>query len=273
MRSHSFLSPCYYNLEHHHHNNENMTILRDLLHWESLSPLHNNVLVFALMLLYFKVSLETIASRLAMGEHETKSKPCIFLLLSTSLFFWPLFDVNDGWSWRLNTLIPAAMMARFVSKGMIAKNPDDVEVQALSRSSSPSELLWGPVQLTAVIIYLGLYCFQTQEAAIIAAALGVGDGCIAPLIGTTYGRHVYQMPLASRKTMEGSVVGVFLGTVSASYLYLYAMGLPLLPLRILLTYGAIAAVVEGTSPGNLDNLAIPLVLHFSMDRVQEWLPA
>jgi dolichol kinase len=246
-----------------------MTILRDLLHWESLSALHNNVLVVALMLLYFKVSLETIAARVR-GEHETK--PCIFLLLSTSVLFWPLFDDTDGWSWRLNTLLPAAMMARFVTKGL-TKTPDDAEVQALSRSSSPSELLWGPVQLTAVLIYLGLYCFQTQEAGIIAAALGVGDGLAAPLIGTQFGRHVYQMPLASPKTMEGSVVGVFLGTVSASYLYLYGMGLPLLPLRMVLTYGAIAAVVEGTAPGNLDNLAIPVVLHFSMDVVQEWLPA
>jgi dolichol kinase len=122
------------------------------------------------------------------------------------------------------------------------------------------------------MVWLGLYQFMTEEAAVIAAAIGIGDG-LAPMIGLLYGRHVYEMPLACQKTMEGSVVGVFLGTVAASYLYLYMMGLPLLPLRMVLVYGGIAAVVEGTAPGNLDNLAVPVTLHFSMEKVQEWLPA
>ena len=147
-----------------------------------------------------------------------------------------------------------------------------MEVQTMSRSSSPSELLFGPLQFAGVLVWLGLYRFQTEEAAIIAAASGMGDG-LAPLIGFRYGRHVYQMPLASPKTMEGSVVGVFLGTVSGCYLYLCMMGIPLLPLRMILVYGGIAAVVEGTVPGSMDNLAVPVALHFSIDKVQEWLPA
>ena len=142
----------------------------------------------------------------------------------------------------------------------------------VSRSSSPSELLWGgPIQLAMVMVYLGLYHFMTQHAIIVVAALGVGDG-FAALIGTHYGRHVYQMPLAAPKSMEGSVVGVLLGTVSGCYLYLYLTGLPFLPLRVLLSFGAIAAIVEGTSPGNVDNLSIPLVLLLTMERVQELLP-
>jgi CDP-diglyceride synthetase len=230
------------------------------------------------MLLYFKVALETIAWWHSIEHHRPQhttasiSRPCIHLVLSSCVVFWPLFDVTD-WSWRLNTLVPAALLARFIYKGAWCKNPDhDVEVQILSRSSSPSELLWGPVQLAAVLIYLGQYHFMTTRAVVLAAALGVGDGWAAPVIGSRYGRHVYQIPLASPKSMEGSVVGVLLGTVSGCYLYLYLSGLPFLPLRVLLSYGAIAAVVEGTSPGSLDNLMISLVLLCTMDRVQDWLP-
>lgn len=112
---------------------------------------------------------------------------------------------------------------------------------------------------------------MTQEAAILAAAIGVGDG-IAPFVGNLYGRHQYQMPLSNKKTMEGSVVGMFLGTVAACYVYIYMMGIEIPPLRSVLVYGILAAVVEGSSPGNFDNISTALVMHFSLDKVNEWIP-
>ena len=189
--------------------------------------------------------------------------------LSASVIYWPLFDTTE-WSWRLNALLPAVMLLRCLYKAH-AKDPDDVDVQNLSRSSSPSELLFGPLQLCTIMVYCGLYQFMTQEAAILAAAVGVGDG-LAPMIGNLYGRHHYQLPLANTKTMEGSIVGVFLGTVTASYLYISTMGLPIPPLRCVLVYGIVAAVVEGSAPGNFDNLTTALVMHFSLDTIDEWVP-
>ena len=110
---------------------------------------------------------------------------------------------------------------------------------------------------------------MTEEAAIISA-MCFGDG-LAPLVGSLYGRHFFNVPFGSVKTIEGSVF-VFLGTVVACYFNLYILGIPLLPLRIILAYGGIAAVAEGTSPANLDNLITPIVLHFSIERVKELLP-
>mmetsp|Transcript_19448 Transcript_19448/g.48018 ORF Transcript_19448/g.48018 Transcript_19448/m.48018 type:complete len:82 (-) Transcript_19448:368-613(-) len=81
------------------------------------------------------------------------------------------------------------------------------------------------------------------------------------------------MPLGQSKTMEGSIVGVFLGTIMGCYFYSYMMGMQLLPLRIILAYSAIAAVAEATSPANMDNLVVPIVLHFSAERVQLLIPA
>jgi len=112
---------------------------------------------------------------------------------------------------------------------------------------------------------------MTQEAAILAAAVGIGDG-LAPLIGTQYGRHTYCMPLSNRKTMEGSVVGVFLGTVAACYVFMTAMGLEIPPLRCVLVYGILAAMVEGSSPGNFDNVSVAIVMHLSMDEIKKWIP-
>ena len=146
------------------------------------------------------------------------------------------------------------------------RDPDDEDVMIMSRTSAPSGLLFGPLFLTLVMIWLGLTEFMTEEAAILLAAVGIGDG-IAPLIGVRYGRHHYRMPFSNTKTMEGSVCGVFLGTVAGCYLYPYLLGIELRPLRTVLAFGGIAAVVEGTSPGNMDNLVIPLVMHFSIDIV------
>ena len=151
------------------------------------------------------------------------------------------------------------------------RDPDDEDVHIMSRTSAPSGLLFGPLQLTLLMVWLGLTKFMTEEAAILLAAVGIGDG-IAPLIGARHGRHVYRMPFSNNKTMEGSVCGVFLGTVAGCYLYPYLLGMDeWRPLRIVLAFGGIAAFIEGTSPANVDNIMVPLVMHFSIDRINEWL--
>lgn len=243
-----------------------MPLLREILHLD-LSPFHNNLAASQLMVIFFKIVVEVVA-RL---RFRFVTRQMVHMSLSSLIVFWPLFD-TDHWSWRLNCIVPSAMLARFVYKGGIQKDPEDFEVQTMSRSSSPSELLFGPLQLAAIMLWLGLYQFMTEEAAVIAAAVGIGDG-IAPMIGSMYGRHVYQMPLAGNKTMEGTVVGVFLGTVSGCYLYLYLLGMELVPLRLVLVYGGIAAAMEGTAVKGLDNIVVAVALHLSMPKVQEWLPA
>lgn len=256
------------------------------------SPLFNNVCVSLAMVLYFKGAIEIACWIRYSHDHNhwkeehhhhhnlhhphhnasntSYSRHFLHVVLSSLLIFWPYFDTND-WSWCLNTLVPITMFFRMIYKGAIIRDSNDLDVQNFSLSSSPNDLLFGPLLVSGTYVWLGLYQFMTVEAAIVAA-VGLGDE-LAPLIGTKYGRHIFQMPLGNPKTMEGSVVGVFLGTVIGCYFYLYMMGIPVLPLRMILSYAAIAAVAEGTSPGNLDNVIIPLVVHFSLERVQTWLPS
>ena len=245
---------------------------------DNLSPLSRNVLVSSAMVLYYKAAIELACFlRQNWADHShheglptTLSRNFLHTSFSFSVLFWPCFDKTDGWSWMLSALLPAVVFSRLVYKGILVRDATDADVQNMSLSGSPSDLLLGPLLSTGVFVWLTLYQFMTEEAAIIAAT-SFGDGC-APLVGSMYGRHFYSTPVSRVKTVEGSVVGVFLGTVTACYFNLYAMGLPMLPLRIVLAYGGIAAVAEGTAPGNLDNLVIPLVLHFGMETVQELLP-
>jgi len=204
-------------------------------------------------------------------NRKLRGQQLVHMALSSCLMFWPLYDPTD-WSWRLNVLVPAVLATRLVFKATLVRDPDDEDVMVMSRTSSPSGLLFGPLQLTILMVWLGLTKFKSEEAAILLAAAGIGDG-VAPLIGNRYGRHVYRMPFSNNKTMEGSVCGVFLGTIAGYYLYSYFLGMmeEWRPLRIVLAFGGIAAVVEGTSPGNMDNILVPVIMHFSMERIDEWL--
>ena len=247
-----------------------MPVLRDLLLLPSLSPLANNIAAAMIMVVVYRCMIEFAGWLRVRFGMAAQARQILQMTLSATVVFWPLFDPTE-WSWRLNAILPAAMLLRCLVKAY-SKDPDDVDVQNLSRSSSPSDLLFGPLQLCTIMIYCGLYQFMTQEAAILTAAVGVGDG-LAPMIGNLYGRHQYQMPLANKKTMEGSIVGVFLGTVAASYVYISMMGIhPIPPLRCVLVYGIVAAIVEGSSPGNFDNLSTALIIHFSLDTIDEWVP-
>ena len=101
------------------------------------------------------------------------------------------------------------------------------------------------------------------------ASLGIGDG-IAPIIGRYYGNIQYRFPLSGEKSIEGSFFGVFLGTIGGSYFFIYMLGLPMVSYECLIKVGIISTVAEATAPGNWDNIFVPLVLHFTL---QKYLPS
>lgn len=155
------------------------------------------------------------------------------------------------------------MSCQFFYKGAILKDPDDPDVRTMSRSSSPSELLYGPLQFTIFMMYVGINFFMTVEGAILCAALGIGDG-IAPIIGRYYGNLKYRFPLGDRKSLEGSLYGVFLGTIVGCYFFVAALGLPQMSNRSMIICGIVSAIAEATAPTNSDNIIIPIVLHFTL---------
>ena len=92
---------------------------------------------------------------------------------------------------------------------------------------------------------------------------------LAPAVAKLYTRQVYRHPA---KRTEGTVAAIFMGTVLYCYLYQWWLGFPLLPLRIVLAYGGVAAIV-GTVLKGVDNVAVPVALHLLIPRIQVWLPA
>jgi hypothetical protein len=91
----------------------------------SCSPLQNNLLCCLLMICYTKACLEGIAFlRRKLDSAQSYSKQLLYATLSSNVLFWSLFDTTQtssnsdggGWSWRLNIVVPTAMLVRFIYK-------------------------------------------------------------------------------------------------------------------------------------------------------------
>ena len=86
-----------------------MPTLTELLHLP-LSSFANNVCAAQLAILTFKAALE-----IAIRWRPRWSKVWLQLSLASSVLFWGLYD-DTHWSWRLNTLLPAAVATRLFYK-------------------------------------------------------------------------------------------------------------------------------------------------------------
>mmetsp|Transcript_700 Transcript_700/g.1229 ORF Transcript_700/g.1229 Transcript_700/m.1229 type:complete len:253 (+) Transcript_700:66-824(+) len=234
----------------------------------TMAPLWNNILCSLLTVLYAKGLLSVashIRQRMRCG-YETRK--IVHVGAACWIFFWPMFDTSH-WSWRLNIMVPTVMSIKLIYKGAILADPNDLDVRILSRSSSPSELLWGPLQFIIFMMWVGTQQFMTKEGAILIAALGIGDG-IAPIVGKYYGHLKYRLPMGGQKSIEGSLFGVFLGTVIGCYAFFYALDLPSSPMNRIIAFAAITTFAEAAAPGGCDNLCIPLMIHFTIHRYP-WL--
>jgi phytol kinase len=234
-----------------------------------MDPLYRNLLVAVGTIVYVKVVVgfcDICVSNNIMAPRI--SRKCIHMAAGAWIIWWPLFS-QDHWTWRLNILVPSIYTVQLFVKGCIIKNSDDVDVQTMTRTGDPKELLNGPIFFTLLMNLVGVFFFRQKIGVIVMACLGFGDG-VAPLVG-------YYLPFGSyptwpfgpndRKTLSGS-----LAFVVASVLGYYLMRIVVNieenddgssalvdddNLRVILQVATIAAVTEGIC-GPYDNPCIAM---------------
>ncbi|KAL9187528.1 hypothetical protein ACHAXT_001631 [Thalassiosira profunda] len=229
----------------------------------AMYPVATNVLAALITILYVKAVMEFgTFIRIKFNVPEL-SRKFVHLAACSFVVFWPLFDPGH-WGWRLNVTVPCVMSLRLIYKGAILKDPEDEDVRSMSRTSSPSELLYGPLQMTGIMCYVGVTKFMTDTGIIIMGAF-VGDW-LAALVGLQYGKHKYRVPLGGEKSIEGTI-GCVLGTMGGIWLYSYMCGLEFIGWRMLVVYGVTSAVVEGCALNNYDNLLLAVAMEMSAKRL------
>mmetsp|Transcript_14742 Transcript_14742/g.21767 ORF Transcript_14742/g.21767 Transcript_14742/m.21767 type:complete len:273 (-) Transcript_14742:204-1022(-) len=223
-------------------------------------PITNNVLATIASFAYVQTVITSTSFFVNQGFISPfTSRKLVHIAAGCWICSWPLYDPSDE-SWMLNASMPVIMSLKLLYKGAILRDRHDPDVISMSRRGDPAELLYGPLQFTCIMSYLGFYLFMQPEAVYIMAALGIGDG-IAPLVGYNFGSKFFTNYFGANKTAEGSA-SVVMGTYAGIYLFFLAMGMDGFDDQLARVCAAIAALVEAMSPGDYDNLSISLVLLF-----------
>ncbi|CAB9499107.1 Probable phytol kinase [Seminavis robusta] len=219
-----------------------------------------NVLSMLATLVYIKVIVGACDwSLLHTNMPSDISRKIIHISACSWCLFWPLFDTSH-WTWQLNVAIPFAYSIQLAVKGAIIRDKHDSDVKTMSRTGDPSELLYGPLLFTLIMLFCGLYEFRTTVGTYIMGSL-VGDG-IAPVVGKrwpigkypTMGRNEY-------KTLSGSL-GMFVGCMVGIVCYQKVLGAPSqLDMESVMQIAFLATVAEALT-GKWDNPAIAFTVYW-----------
>jgi dolichol kinase len=185
------------------------------------------------------------------------------------IIFWPLFE-REHWTWRLNVMVPAIYTVQLFVKGLIIRDPNDIDVQTMTRTGNPAELLNGPIFFSSIMTVVGLSFFRQTMGVVIMSCLGFGDG-VAPLLGyyLPFGYYpTFPFGPNDRKTVSGSL-GFFVASVIGYYLMKFVVDVDYDhahsfsngggedDFKMILQVAAITAITEGIC-GPFDNPCIAL---------------
>jgi dolichol kinase len=169
--------------------------------------------------------------------------------------------LEDGWSYRLNTLAGTVYCTKLLGKGLLFPNPNDPEVTALSRTGNPRELLYGPLVFGGVLCYVGHRAFVERDlTTYLMSSLGFGDG-LAPIAAKMLGSWGKYRSVVDgeAKSVAGSV-GMFFGTILGFLVLSRVLGAPETVESGRLVGVALAATAAEAVSGTHDNLLIVLVV-------------
>jgi dolichol kinase len=135
-------------------------------------------------------------------------------------------------------------------------------VKSMSRENDRSELARGPLIYSLVMIFSAVFGWRcSPEAIVTICALCVGDGLADP-IGRRFGKN--KLYPGSKKSWEGSIFGMFLGSWISSWFFLtlfahFGYFSPLVANGMKLAVISLACtLIEAIPTAEIDNLTIPL---------------
>ncbi|MDP8305702.1 MAG: phosphatidate cytidylyltransferase [Candidatus Chlorobium antarcticum] len=182
------------------------------------------------------------------------SRKITHICAGSVIIFLPLF-IDGDWTQYLNVAVFAVWALLLLQKGLFAAD-DDQAVKTMTRTGERKELLRGTLYFVAVAMICGTVYYKQFEGVLAMAILGWGDG-LAPIVGTRYGKIKYEV--MSPKTVEGSLA-FFAGAVGAGLFFVHLIVPEAFDAGRIILIALIATVVEGVSPREVDNIAIPVTV-------------
>jgi dolichol kinase len=225
-----------------------------------MEPVTQNIVVMLATFVYIKVVVGVcdwlVEKRIV---SLIISRKTVHIAASFWCLFWPHFTTVHK-TWCLNVGAPVVYALQLLYKALILRDPNDPDVKTMSRTGRPIELLYGPLLFIIVMVYCGLFQFQTEAGIYIMAAMGFGDG-LAPVFGTYFPVGRYRSLLTGDyKTATGSL-GMFVGTVLGIHILRAGTGVPeFLSTGTVLGVALVATIAEAVA-GKWDNFVIALAVY------------
>jgi len=220
-----------------------------------LSPLWNNVLIALMMVIYVFSLVALLDFCVAnLGLARDLSRKITHIGAGCLVLFLALFD-DSHWSKYLNITILVIWFFLLIQKGFFA-DANDEAVKTMTRTGDRTELLKGPLYFVIVSIICGTIFYKTFAGVAAMGFLTFGDG-LAPVVGTRIGKLKYH--IFSQKSLEGSLTMLVAGILGAMFFVWVVLPSEFNLPRILML-GAVATLIEGISPKEIDNFLIPIAV-------------
>jgi len=217
----------------------------------------------ALILVYAIIGCSLAIAMVAEKRTSLDSRKIIHIGVGSFVFVWWMF--SEQWIMLVFFTIPFAVLLflAMMKDNAVAKS----KLGELSQKKGHKTGLF-LYAITITIMVLFFFGDHWTAASVGIMAMTWGDG-MGSVIGRRYGKH----KILNGKSLEGSL-GVFLATFIMSaviilfYAYLASIGqfpageyTAILPIwAVCAIAGGLAAVLEAVSPGEIDNLVIPIVI-------------
>ena len=232
------------------------------------NPIYQNVAACLATFVYVKtvvgINDYTVAKKWVSMD---VSLPMVHMAAGCWCLFWPLFS-TDHWTWQLNVAVPVVYSIQLFVKGAIIQDPNDPDVKALSVTGRPMELCEGPMIFTLLMMYCGLYQFQTDVGVYLMAAATFGSG-MAMLVEKKLPLGSFQPPPFRRsKTLSGSLF-YFVSTIVGIHILRAALGLSEpLPMTHVLAVAVVSTVAETVS-GQWEDLIMPPAVMAVLNKLEQ----
>jgi dolichol kinase len=217
------------------------------------------IISFIISILFFYVT-DLIKKKGLASQYFTRK---LIHLALAPIFLFTFFLYSGEWfSPWIAVIIPVIYLI-----AILLINMDIIKISQLtttmSRSGDPRELLRGIAYYLIVVIIVcivgwssyPLLSWYSPLAIFVISILAVGDG-LADIIGRKIDR--YKFKIFAEKSIPGSVA-MFVSSIFACLAFLTVFGYDVVSMIFLtIIIVGITTIVEALSPGDLDNLTVPL---------------
>ncbi len=179
------------------------------------------------------------------------ARKIVHIFMGGLIVFWFLYTAPYG---RYLFLITPLVLIAILLSNIFGNGMHKNTIRGFTRGNRLKEALYGPLIFFLIFIFVTIVAYRTFGGTAALCAMVFGDG-IAPFIG----KYSMKKYMSGRKSIEGSV-SVFIGSILSMFIFfrVFFSGAQSGVFIIAIVASIVAAIVEGLTPRDYDNLTVPL---------------